>query len=62
MLTQDTSHGKLADSKKLGAKERALLMGLRQTLIMALGLVEDYLGLERSIVSKRKRDKNVTRT
>jgi len=34
---------------------RVLLMSLRQALIIALGALEDYLGLERSIVPRRKR-------
>jgi len=36
-------------------KARALLMTLRQALIMVLGAIEDYLGIERSIVPRRKR-------
>ena len=32
-----------------------LLMSLRQALIIALGALEDYLKLERSIVPRRKR-------
>ena len=39
-----------------GSKERKLAMGMRQVLIMALGLLEDYLDLPRSIVPSRKRD------
>ncbi len=34
---------------------RALLMTVRQALIMVIGGVEDYLGLERSIIPRRKR-------
>lgn len=34
---------------------RVLLMSLRQALIIALGALEDYLKLERSIVPRRKR-------
>lgn len=36
-------------------RERVLWMGVRQVLIMALGLVEDYLALPRSIVPRRRR-------
>ena len=32
-----------------------LLMGLRQLLIAGLGMLEDYMELERSIVPRRKR-------
>jgi len=39
----------------LGERERILLMGIRQLLIMALGLIEDYLSVERSIIPRRKR-------
>jgi hypothetical protein len=34
---------------------RTLLMAFRQALIIALGAIEDYLRMERSIVPKRKR-------
>lgn len=34
---------------------RALLMTVRQSLIMVIGAMEDYLGLERSIIPRRKR-------
>jgi hypothetical protein len=36
-------------------KARALGMAIRQALIIALGALEDYLGIERSIVPRRKR-------
>lgn len=36
-------------------RERVLWMAVRQVLIMALGAVEDYLELPRSIVPRRKR-------
>lgn len=32
-----------------------LMMGLRQALIIALGHIEDYLEMKRSIVPRRKR-------
>ena len=41
---------------RIDKKTLCLLMGLRQVLIMALGLLEDYLDMDRSIVPKRKRD------
>ncbi len=34
---------------------RRLLMALRQAIIIALGAIEDYLELQRSIVPRRKR-------
>jgi hypothetical protein len=40
---------------KMTKKEHTFWMGIRQVLIMMIGLVEDYLGLERSIVPRRKR-------
>jgi hypothetical protein len=36
--------------------QRRLLMAVRQALIIALGALEDYLGLQRSIVPRRKRN------
>jgi hypothetical protein len=36
-------------------RQRALLMIVRQALIMVLGALEDYLEIERSIVPRRKR-------
>jgi len=36
-------------------QERTYYMTRRQTLIMELGALEDLLGMERSIVPKRKR-------
>jgi hypothetical protein len=36
-------------------RTRALLLAVRQALIIALGAVEEYLGMERSIVPRRKR-------
>jgi hypothetical protein len=35
---------------------RRLLMAIRQALIIALGAIEDYLGIQRSIVPRRKRN------
>ncbi len=39
----------------MGERERILLLAIRQALIIALGALEDYLQMERSIVPKRKR-------
>ncbi len=36
-------------------KVRVLLIGVRQCVIMFLGLLEDYLELERSIIPRNKR-------
>ena len=36
--------------------DRTLWMTRRQAIIMELGAIEDYLGMERSIVPKRKRE------
>ncbi len=43
---------------ELTESERKWLMTTRQTLIMRLGAVEERLGMERSIVPKRKRKIN----
>jgi predicted nucleotide-binding protein len=42
-------------------EQRQFLMTKRQCLIMELGALEDLLGMERSIVPKRKRDINPPR-
>ena len=39
----------------MNEQEREYYMRRRQTLIMELGALEDLLGMERSIVPKRKR-------
>ena len=39
----------------MDGKLYTLLMGFRQMLIMGLGLIEVYLGMERSRPPKRKR-------
>jgi hypothetical protein len=36
-------------------RTRVLLISIRQALIMILGAIEDYLGVERSITPKHKR-------
>lgn len=36
--------------------ERRFHMARRQAIIIELGAIEDYLGLERSIVPRRKRE------
>lgn len=36
-------------------QDRRLLMARRQAIIIELGAIEDHLGLERSIVPRRKR-------
>jgi len=40
----------------INCKMYALLMCIRQAMIMALGGLEDFLEMERSIVPKRKRN------
>lgn len=37
---------------------RTLWMGIRQALIIALGAIEDYLGRQRSITPRRKRERD----
>ena len=37
-------------------REHKLLMAIRQALIIALGAIEDYLGMERSVIPKHKRN------
>ena len=40
----------------MSEQQRQFLTTLRQCLIMMLGALEDYLGMERSIIPKRKRE------
>lgn len=35
-----------------------LLMALRQAMIIMIGAIEDYRGMERSIVPRRKRERS----
>lgn len=37
-------------------RTRVLLLALRQALLIALGALEDYLGCERSVTPKHKRN------
>jgi hypothetical protein len=41
--------------ESIDTRQRVLLMAIRQALIMALGALEDYLGLDRSIVPRHRR-------
>lgn len=42
----------LAVNPMVTQRTKALLIALRQALIIALGALEDYLGMERSIIPK----------
>jgi len=44
------------DHPTVTEQERRYLMARRQAIIIDLGAIEDYLGLERSIVPRRKRE------
>lgn len=37
-------------------RERALWLAIRQAVLICLGAIETYLGLDRTVVPKRKRD------
>lgn len=39
------------------ADNRKLLMAIREALMLVLGAIEDELGIERSIISRKKRNK-----
>ena len=45
----ESKKGKMTDST------RCLLMSIRQALIMAIGAIEDFLEIQRSIVPRHKR-------
>ena len=37
-------------------REHKLLIAIRQALLLVLGAIEDYLGMERSVIPKHKRN------
>ena len=45
----------LPSPPEISESERKWLMTVRQTLLMQLGAIEERLGLERSVVPKRKK-------
>lgn len=45
-----------ATKPSMTEQERRYLMSERQACIIRLGAIEDYLGIERSIVPRRKRE------
>ena len=44
------------DRANIDPRIRALLMSIRQALLIILGAIEDYLGIERSVTPKHKRE------
>jgi len=44
-----------AENVTVDQRQRALWFAVRQALIIILGAIEDYLGIERSIVPRHKR-------
>jgi hypothetical protein len=40
----------------MNPQTRALLITLRQAILLVLGAIEDYLGMERSVIPKHLRD------
>ena len=43
------------DCQAVHPRTRTLLVAIRQALIIALGALEDYLGMQRSIMPKHNR-------
>ena len=41
----------------VGERFKIFLMAMRQALIIAIGALEDYLDIDRSIIPRRKRSK-----
>jgi hypothetical protein len=39
----------------IDSRQRTLLMAIRQALIIMIGALEDYLGIERSITPRHRR-------
>ena len=56
-MTDDTAWWmqRIEEARALGESQRRLWMCIRQALIILLGGIEDYLGIERSIVPKHRR-------
>ena len=46
----------MANEEQKPDRTKALLLSIRQALIIVLGAIEEYLGMERSIVPRRKRN------
>jgi hypothetical protein len=44
----------------IGEREHKLLIVIRQALLIILGAIEDYLGMERSVIPKHRR--NITKS
>lgn len=51
-------HSSRAQSRAMTERERRFWIGIRQALIIALGNLEDYLEMERSITPKHKRERS----
>jgi len=47
----------ITEAHVIDNKTRVLLLAIRQALLMALGALEDYLNLERSIIPKHRKAK-----
>ena len=52
----------VSPSQPVVGSQRLLWMTIRQVLIILLGAVEVYLGLERSIVPRKKREQSLDKT
>jgi hypothetical protein len=44
------------DIRVITASERTLLLARRQAILIELGGIEDYLGMERSVIPRHRRD------
>ena len=55
-VPQPRDEPKLTLIRSISDAERMLLMARRQAIIIELGSIEDYLGMDRSIIPKRKRE------
>jgi hypothetical protein len=42
--------------RSMDDKTRVLLLAVRQALLIVLGALENYMGMERSVVPKHKRE------
>lgn len=55
IVVDDTMKIVSLDTTPCNIQTKTLLMTMRQAMIMILGAIEDYLGMERSIIPKHKR-------
>lgn len=62
-ITQDRPSVRVIDDVRvITSSERAMLLSRRQALIIELGSIEDYLGMDRSVVPQSHRGRQKDRS